>query len=72
MGGDGVFAYDQTDLAGRIEDLERQHRQLDNAIVALQDAGADPFTLQRMKREKLALRDHIAALRDHLIPDIIA
>ncbi|WP_235971221.1 YdcH family protein [Palleronia pontilimi] len=53
--------------------LRAEHRDLDDAVRALQDRGtADMLTLQRLKRRKLALKDRIAALEDRLTPDIIA
>ncbi|MFT4915856.1 MAG: hypothetical protein ACI9ND_001452 [Yoonia sp.] len=53
--------------------LKQDHRDLDDAIHALHDNGVpDMLTLQRFKRQKLALKDQIAALDDRLIPDIIA
>ncbi|SER72877.1 hypothetical protein SAMN04490244_102313 [Tranquillimonas rosea] len=60
-------------LRVRLEVLRREHRDLDEAITALQEAGrADPLTLQRLKRQKLALKDRIAQIEDELFPDIIA
>ncbi|MBN2905964.1 MAG: DUF465 domain-containing protein [Rhodobacteraceae bacterium] len=57
----------------KLEVLRREHRDLDNAIHALQDRGtSDPFTLKRLKKQKLALKDRIALLEDQLTPDIIA
>lgn len=53
--------------------LRREHRDLDEAISALEDKGTgDPFTLKRLKKQKLLLKDKIAALEDRLTPDIIA
>ena len=53
--------------------LRQEHRDLDDAIHALQDRNsADLFTLQRLKRQKLALKDRIARLEDIILPDIIA
>ncbi|RMH41365.1 MAG: DUF465 domain-containing protein [Alphaproteobacteria bacterium] len=60
-------------LRARLEILRREHRDLDLAIEALQEAPApDPFTLKRLKKKKLALRDLIARIEDMLTPDIIA
>ena len=37
------------------------------------DSGRiDTISIQRMKKRKLALKDRIAVLEDHLLPDIIA
>jgi len=53
--------------------LRREHRDLDDAIAALQDRGtADPLTLRRLKKQKLGLKDQIARIEDILTPDIIA
>lgn len=60
-------------LRVRLEVLRREHRDLDEAIDALQHAPApDALTLKRLKKKKLALKDQIAAIEDELTPDIIA
>jgi hypothetical protein len=53
--------------------LRRQHRDLDDAIDALQLAvNPDQLTLRRLKKQKLALKDTISRIEDELTPDIIA
>lgn len=53
--------------------LRQEHRDLDAAIDALQDARRqDNLQIQRLKKRKLALKDRITALEDKLLPDIIA
>lgn len=53
--------------------LRQEHRDLDDAIHALHARGVpDMLTLQRLKRQKLALKDEIASLEDRITPDIIA
>ncbi|MEZ5763941.1 MAG: DUF465 domain-containing protein [Xanthobacteraceae bacterium] len=53
--------------------LQQEHRDLDAAIVALQQAPAsDLLQLQRLKKRKLLLRDRISFLEDQITPDIIA
>lgn len=53
--------------------LRREHRDLDEAITALDEAGrGDALTLRRLKKRKLALKDRIARIEDELTPDIIA
>ncbi len=53
--------------------LKREHRDLDEKIVALAELPMPPsLELQRLKRQKLALKDRIARLEDELAPDIIA
>ena len=57
----------------RLEVLRREHRDLDDAIAALQERGnADMLTLRRLKKQKLSLKDRIARLEDQITPDIIA
>ncbi|RVV99137.1 DUF465 domain-containing protein [Mesobaculum littorinae] len=53
--------------------LRREHADLDAAIRALQDGPpGEAFTLQRLKKRKLGLKDEIARIEDRLIPDILA
>lgn len=57
----------------KLEVKRREHRDLDDAIRALQErATADQITLQRLKKQKLRLKDEIATLEDQVTPDIIA
>ena len=56
-----------------LEVFRREHRDLDEAIRALNERGtADQLTLQRLKKRKLLLKDRIALIEDRLTPDIIA
>ena len=56
-----------------LEIKRREHRDLDEAIHALHETGkVDALTLQRLKRQKLALKDEIIRIEDELTPDIIA
>jgi hypothetical protein len=60
-------------LKVELETLRQEHRDLDEAIRALSErASADGLTLQRLKRQKLTLKDRIARLEDEITPDIIA
>lgn len=60
-------------LRVRLEVLRREHRDLDDAIHALEGSGrGDQLTLRRLKKQKLSLKDAIARIEDQLIPDIIA
>lgn len=53
--------------------LRQEHRDLDDAINALQDTGkADMLTIRRLKKQKLALKDKITVIEDRIVPDIIA
>lgn len=57
----------------RLGVIRREHRDLDEAITALERAGlADQLTLRRLKKQKLALKDQMTKIEDQLIPDIIA
>jgi hypothetical protein len=57
----------------KLEVLKREHRDLDQAIHALEETGRpDQLTLRRLKKQKLFLKDQIAKIEDSLIPDIIA
>ncbi len=53
--------------------LRQEHRDLDDAITALEERTvADQLTLRRLKKQKLLLKDKIARIEDKLTPDIIA
>lgn len=53
--------------------LQREHRDLDEAIAAMDREGkGDALTIRRLKKRKLMLRDEIARIEDELTPDIIA
>ncbi len=57
----------------RLAELRAQHRTLDDAIEDMKAApGHNQLEIQRLKREKLALRDEITRLEAILFPDIIA
>ncbi|MTI00438.1 MULTISPECIES: YdcH family protein [Alphaproteobacteria] len=60
-------------LRVELEVFRRQHRDLDEAIEALQAKGtADQLTVKRLKKQKLRLKDIIRLIEDRLTPDIIA
>ncbi|MAQ84053.1 YdcH family protein [Psychromarinibacter halotolerans] len=65
---------DETEvLRVELEVLRREHRDLDDAISALQDTQrADQLRLGRLKKQKLLLKDKIRQIEDRLLPDIIA
>lgn len=57
----------------RLEVLRREHADLDAAIKALEEQGtSDGFTVKRLKKQKLVLKDRITLLEDQITPDIIA
>lgn len=68
-------AMDETEvLRVELEVLRREHRELDEAIRALEAAPGVPdmLTIRRKKKEKLILKDRIRLIEDRLLPDIIA
>ena len=70
--GSGQMNHEEV-LRIELEVLRREHRDLDESIDALHAAGrADALTLQRLKKQKLALKDRITRIDDELTPDIIA
>jgi len=57
----------------RLGVLQREHRDLDEAIAVLEESGrGDQLRLRRLKKQKLSLKDEIARIEDRLIADIIA
>lgn len=53
--------------------LEREHRDLDEAIIALEERPMpDQLQIRRLKKQKLKLKEEIQTIRDRLYPDIIA
>ncbi len=64
---------DEDELRQELIRLRQEHRDLDAATDHLQSQGrADPLTIQRLKKRKLAIKDRIQHLEDRLVPDIIA
>ncbi|MDX5359889.1 MAG: DUF465 domain-containing protein [Alphaproteobacteria bacterium] len=64
---------DQDALRARLEILKQEHRDLDDAIRALETASLrDELQIRRLKKRKLLLRDEIVRLEDQITPDIIA
>ena len=61
------------ECANKIKELIDRHRQLDIEAEQLAEApNFDQIKLQRIKKEKLALKDQIAQLSANQFPDIIA
>jgi hypothetical protein len=60
-------------LSVKLQVLRREHRDLDEAVHALELSGRpDVLTLRRLKKQKLAMKDQITQIENKLIPDIIA
>ncbi len=77
--GDKHFAHlapemsQEEDLKQELEDLQAEHRALDQKISILaQEQIIDHMTLQSYKKQKLSLKDKIADVQSNLLPDIIA
>lgn len=63
----------QEKLRERLEILKAEHRDLDDAIIALSQRGVpDMVQLARLKKKKLMLKDDIIRLESELLPNIIA
>ncbi|EPX87336.1 putative small protein [Rubellimicrobium thermophilum DSM 16684] len=61
-------------LRAELAVLRQAHRELDEAIRAMEAAPGlpDMLTIRRKKKEKLILKDRIRLIEDRLLPDIIA
>lgn len=63
----------QEAIKEKLSQLELEHRDLDDVISTLTaQPEFDQLKVTRLKKRKLGLKDQIAALRNQLIPDIIA
>lgn len=70
---DGDAANEQLTPAMMLLDLETRHRSLDEKIAELYEFPyLDQIQLQRLKKEKLRLKDAIERLKDDMIPDLNA
>ena len=59
--------------AMRLLELQTKHRALDSKIAELHSYPyQNQILLQRLKKEKLLLRDAIERLKDEMIPDLNA
>ena len=66
-------AEDRAAIRHKLEALRVEHRDLDDVIARVnEEAPFDQLRMQRLKKRKLALRDHINRLESELVPDIIA
>jgi hypothetical protein len=64
---------DEDALRDKLEELKREHREVDQQIEILSRASSVDFmTIARLKKEKLRLKDLILKIESSLIPDIIA
>jgi hypothetical protein len=62
-----------SEIEQKLAELRAAHRALDERISQLIDQGfPDQLEVQRLKKQKLALKDRIARLESDRLPDIIA
>ena len=64
---------DSSEIDQKLAELRATHRALDEQITQLIEEGfPDQLQVQRLKKQKLALKDRIARLESDRLPDIIA
>ena len=64
---------ERAELERKLSELRVMHRDLDAAIDALAgNRSYDYLRIQRLKKQKLQLKDQIAHIESALLPDIIA
>jgi hypothetical protein len=64
---------ESSEIERRLAELRAAHRALDERINQLIEQGfPDQLEVQRLKKQKLALKDRIARLESDRLPDIIA
>jgi hypothetical protein len=64
---------DSSEIDQKLAELRAAHRALDEQITQLIEEGfRDQLQVQRLKKQKLALKDRIARLESARLPDIIA
>ena len=70
---DQAAANDELSPAERLALLEGQHRSLDQKIIELQSRPwQNQLLVQRLKKEKLRLKEVIERLKGEMIPDLNA
>ncbi|MBL8638098.1 MAG: DUF465 domain-containing protein [Alphaproteobacteria bacterium] len=64
---------DEDSLREQLEDLRREHKQLDEQIEQMsRTIPVDFLTITKLKKDKLRLKDTISRIESMLIPDILA
>ena len=73
VGPDESAANEDLSPVERLALMQTQHRTLDQKIVELQSRPwQNQLLVQRLKKEKLRLKDSIQRLKDEMIPDLNA
>lgn len=63
----------ELEMIKRLDALRKEHRVLDREIYAITKQNPnDQFTLFKLKKNKLSIRDEIVLLESVIYPDIIA
>lgn len=73
VGPDESAANEDLSPVERLALMQTQHRRLDQKIVELQSRPwQNQLLVQRLKKEKLRLKESIQRLKDDIIPDLNA
>jgi hypothetical protein len=73
VGPDQAAANEDLSPAERLALMQGQHRLLDQKIIELQTRPwQNQLLVQRLKKEKLRLKESIERLKDEIIPDLNA
>jgi len=73
VGLDRSAANEDLSPAERLAVMQAQHRTLDQKIIELQSRPwQNQLLVQRLKKEKLRLKESIERLKDEIIPDLNA
>ncbi|MEK9655342.1 MAG: YdcH family protein [Halieaceae bacterium] len=73
VGPDQAAANEDLSPAERLALMQSQHRLLDQKIIELQTRPwQNQLLVQRLKKEKLRLKESIERLKDEIIPDLNA
>ena len=73
VGPDQSAANEDLSSAERLTVMQTQHRTLDQKIIELQSRPwQNQLLVQRLKKEKLRLKESIERLKDEIIPDLNA
>lgn len=68
-----MSTFEDRQIRDKLTQLRLEHRDLDDAIAALEASGIpDQLQLRRFKKRKLSLKDEMKQLEAQLLPDIIA
>ena len=73
VGPDQSAANEELSSQERLSLMQTQHRALDDKIIDLQSRPwQNQLLVQRLKKEKLRLKEAIERLKDEMIPDLNA